>query len=105
MVEIIIIRGNENLKTKLFKGERVFDAAYKLNLDETDAFGQCGGNCSCATCHVYLEKGNELFPNPGPLEEELLDTAFSYQENSRLACQLVLKEDEGEVVVRLPEVV
>ena len=103
MVKVTFLRDSDVLETELSVGERIFDAGQKLNLNETDGFGECGGNCSCATCHVYVEQGGDLFDGPFPLEEELLDTAFRYRTNSRLACQLLVKDGMEHVVVRLPE--
>jgi ferredoxin, 2Fe-2S len=54
---------------------------------------QCGGACSCATCHVYVDVA-QLPHLPAPFAEEIerLDDAFDVQENSRLSCQIILDE-------------
>jgi ferredoxin, 2Fe-2S len=49
----------------------------------------CGGMCSCATCHVYVDP--EWFPRlPAAMsdERELVTELTHYQENSRLSCQI-----------------
>lgn len=54
---------------------------------------ECGGACSCATCHVYVDP--EWFgklPVKRQEEEERLDDAFDLKETSRLSCQIVLDE-------------
>src|ERR1043165_4803999 len=66
---------------------------------------ECGGACSCATCHVYVdpEWGDRL---PPPTDEELsqLDTTFAVEANSRLACQiLVTPEMDGMRMTLAPE--
>jgi 2Fe-2S ferredoxin len=52
---------------------------------------ECGGACSCATCHIYVDPEwlGRLYP---PTEEELdqLDTAYAVETNSRLACQILM---------------
>lgn len=55
---------------------------------------ECGGACSCATCHVYVDKDwlGKLRP-PSHEEEDLLYTAPDRQENSRLSCQILLSDD------------
>jgi 2Fe-2S ferredoxin len=65
----------------------------------------CGGSCSCATCHVYLEPGFEaLFPPVSELESEMLEGVVSERlDNSRLSCQLTITEEAEGLVVRLPE--
>ena len=99
MTEVIFKVNGEEKKVDLAAGKRVFDGAYMLGLDEV-GFGECGGNCACATCHVYVEEGD--FPKASIDEEDLLDTAMSYQPNSRLACQLIVADQER-IVVEVPE--
>ena len=53
----------------------------------------CGGMCSCATCHVYVDE--EWLPKlPAPMSDEgdMLGDLTSRRENSRLSCQIVLNE-------------
>jgi len=51
----------------------------------------CGGNCSCATCHVYVDPAwTDKAGPPHDDEEALLDTAFNVEPNSRLSCQITL---------------
>jgi len=51
----------------------------------------CGGMCSCATCHVFLDEGwMDHFPLKDSDEAELLEILEHYQPNSRLSCQLRL---------------
>lgn len=65
--------------------------------------GACGGFCSCATCHVYVESAHAL-PAPAEDEENMLGgTAAQRQSNSRLACQLKLGPELDGLVVRMPE--
>ncbi|GAB3101541.1 2Fe-2S iron-sulfur cluster binding domain-containing protein [Aestuariicella hydrocarbonica] len=56
-----------------------------------DLLALCGGVCSCATCHVYIEDAY-LDKLPPKTEDEvaLLEVSESYRENSRLACQVRL---------------
>ena len=54
----------------------------------------CGGLCSCATCHVYVDA--DWFTRLPPIEddeEELLDSLENRRERSRLSCQLELVSD------------
>jgi 2Fe-2S ferredoxin len=65
---------------------------------------ECGGGCSCATCHVYVdgEWHGQLEPAQ-PEEEELLEFKENRQPNSRLACQIVVTDELDGLVVRTPE--
>jgi ferredoxin, 2Fe-2S len=69
-------------------GSTVMQAATAEGLEEILA--ECGGNCMCATCHVYVvEAPAGALPPPTPDEDALLDgTAAERRPNSRLSCQL-----------------
>jgi len=66
----------------------------------------CGGECACATCHVYLEpEWLERIgtPVPGSQEASMLSFAAVAQPDSRLACQIKMTEELDGLVVRMPE--
>src|SRR5438132_6416221 len=49
----------------------------------------CGGMCSCATCHVYVDpEWQSRLPEMMSDERELLSELSHYQQNSRLSCQV-----------------
>jgi len=49
----------------------------------------CGGMCSCATCHVYVDpEWQARLPATMSDERELLSELSHQGENSRLSCQL-----------------
>ena len=49
----------------------------------------CGGMCSCATCHVYVDPAwLERLPEPMSDERDLLTELSHYEGNSRLSCQI-----------------
>ncbi|WP_372748416.1 2Fe-2S iron-sulfur cluster-binding protein [Litorivivens sp.] len=78
-------------------GDTVMQAAMNAGID--GILAECGGMCSCATCHVYIEDArfNEV-PQASPTEREMLDAASEPQETSRLSCQItVTAEMEGMV--------
>ena len=59
-----------------------------------DIEASCGGCCSCATCHVYIdEKWTNKLKNMDDDEESMLDQAFDVKNNSRLSCQIELSEE------------
>lgn len=65
---------------------------------------ECGGTCSCATCHVYVdEKFIALLPPRSDLETDMLDVAFEVNETSRLSCQITLAPElEGIALTLAP---
>jgi 2Fe-2S ferredoxin len=66
--------------------------------------GDCGGNCACATCHVYVEQAwLERLGARTPTEEEMLNCVAERQGVSRLACQIALTDALDGLVVKLPE--
>jgi ferredoxin, 2Fe-2S len=63
----------------------------------------CGGACACATCHVFIEP--QWLARSGtrsPMEQDMLGVSALTQENSRLACQVIVSEALDGIVVRLP---
>ncbi|MCP8688799.1 2Fe-2S iron-sulfur cluster-binding protein [Marinobacterium sedimentorum] len=63
---------------------------------------QCGGGCSCATCHVYVVSG--AVDEPGEEELEMLEfVAAERKANSRLSCQLEVSPKLDGLVVQIPD--
>jgi 2Fe-2S ferredoxin len=53
----------------------------------------CGGACSCATCHVFVDPGKlELLPPMSEDENDLLGGSMYRKPNSRLSCQIPFSE-------------
>ncbi len=49
----------------------------------------CGGMCSCATCHVYVDADwADKLPPPQSDERELLQELSHATDQSRLSCQI-----------------
>jgi ferredoxin, 2Fe-2S len=63
----------------------------------------CGGVCACTTCHLYIEKGMEYIDEISDKEEDFIDRAANPRLNSRLGCQSLLNDGEGEIEVTLPD--
>ena len=67
--------------------------------------GTCGGMAMCASCHCYEEEeAPGTLPEKSDDEEDMLDEAFHVEDNSRLGCQLQLKDDMEGLVIRLAPV-
>jgi 2Fe-2S ferredoxin len=66
--------------------------------------GDCGGNCACATCHVYVQpQWAERLGSRSPSETDMLNLVADLRENSRLGCQITLDDSLDGLVVNLPE--
>ncbi|HMQ58527.1 MAG TPA: 2Fe-2S iron-sulfur cluster-binding protein [Rhizobiaceae bacterium] len=65
---------------------------------------ECGGACACATCHVYVDDAwTNAVGKPEAMEEDMLDFAFDVRPNSRLSCQIKVRDALDGLVVRVPE--
>ena len=65
---------------------------------------ECGGACSCATCHVYIDDAwTAVVGGPSPMEEDMLDVGFDVRPNSRLSCQIKGSDALDGLVVTTPE--
>ena len=67
---------------------------------------ECGGSCSCATCHVFVNKAwVGKLPERSDMEDAMLDAAENdMEDNSRLSCQLIVTDAMDGLVVSMPEV-
>lgn len=83
-------------------GETVMRAAVRNGV--RGIVGECGGNSSCATCHVWVR--DEFVDRVGPprdLEDDLLDLAVSERRaGSRLSCQIDVVEAHDGLTVDVP---
>jgi 2Fe-2S ferredoxin len=83
-------------------GQTVMETAIKHNVPGIVA--ECGGACSCATCHVYVDDAwRAVTGEPSQMEEDMLDFAWEARPESRLSCQLRIRDDYDGLVVRVPE--
>ena len=86
-------------------GESVMSAAIRSGVK--GIVGECGGQLSCATCHVWVRADfRDRVGAPGELEADLLDMGVSeFTEASRLGCQIKMCDRlDGLVVEPRPEV-
>ena len=65
--------------------------------------GDCGGCCSCATCHAYIESAFLDRVAPAQADErDLLEGAIDVEACSRLTCQVRVSAALEGMTVRLP---
>lgn len=82
-------------------GESVMDGALDNHIPGIIA--QCGGGCTCATCHCYVpEPYWSRLPPPHPDEREMLEYVWQPRPDSRLACQLFPDPSLDGLVVEVP---
>jgi 2Fe-2S ferredoxin len=79
----------------------VMEVAQSAGVDGIIA--ECGGACSCATCHVLVDAA--WMDKVGPASEaenELLEFSEYVAPNSRLSCQISLRPELDGLLVRVP---
>ena len=92
--------GSQTLQAEV--GQTVMQVA--VENDIRGILADCGGSCSCATCHCYLDEAWTGRFGPASVEEvELVSYAFDPLPSSRLSCQLLLQPEHDGLVIRLPK--
>jgi len=83
-------------------GMSVMEGAINNNIPGIEA--ECGGACSCATCHVYVDPAWVAATGSAQhIEEDMIECAMDIQETSRLSCQIEVSDELDGLIVRLPE--
>ncbi len=103
MIKITFVDAEGTARTvEAEEGSTVMENAIRNGIPGIEA--ECGGACSCATCHVYVaEEWESLTGEPKPMEEDMLDFAFDVRPTSRLSCQIKVTEALDGLVVATPD--
>lgn len=90
MMQIIVTdRRGSARSIEAEEGLSLMEAIRVNGFDELLAL--CGGCCSCATCHIYVDgEQAEILPPPSEDENDLLDSSEHRNARSRLSCQVLL---------------
>lgn len=90
-VRVVFVHPGGQIECRFGKaGESIMDVALDNGVQGIRA--QCGGGCTCSTCHCYVDE--EWFEQCGsmhPDECDILEFAPHRRETSRLSCQIVLE--------------
>jgi len=99
----IVTRAGETQSFDAKIGSTVMEAIRAAGID--DLLALCGGCCSCATCHVYVDSAFAAqLPPMSEAESDLLDGSGHRLPNSRLSCQIaVVPAIDGLVLTIAPE--
>lgn len=74
-----------------------------LDNDVRGIIADCGGACSCATCHVYVDPAwVDKVGDKSEMEAGMLEEVCDSQPNSRLSCQITVTEALDGLIVRMP---
>jgi 2Fe-2S ferredoxin len=84
---VVVNHAGEEKEIEATVGRTVMEAIRDAGFDEMLAL--CGGCCSCATCHVYVDAAfADKLPAVSEDEDDLLDSSDHREPNSRLSCQV-----------------
>ncbi|KWV90402.1 2Fe-2S iron-sulfur cluster-binding protein [Erythrobacter sp. YT30] len=100
---VVTNREGETSEIEVEDGLTVMEAVRDNGFDELLAL--CGGCCSCATCHVYVDPAfKDKLPEMSEDEDDLLESSDHRNETSRLSCQIPLTQElSGMKVTISPE--
>ncbi|MEL7198994.1 MAG: 2Fe-2S iron-sulfur cluster-binding protein [Pseudomonadota bacterium] len=100
---VVTNREGETSEIEVEDGLTVMEAVRDNGFDELLAL--CGGCCSCATCHIYVDPAfQDKLPEMSEDEDDLLESSDHRNETSRLSCQIPLTAElSGMKVTISPE--
>ncbi|BDA85095.1 ferredoxin [Aureimonas sp. SA4125] len=82
-------------------GTSAMENAIRNSVPGIDA--ECGGACACATCHVYVDEAwQTVVGQPEAMEEDMLDFAIDMRPNSRLSCQIRVRDELDGLILFVP---
>ena len=100
-IKFIAFDGTET-EVNADNGLSVMQAA--VNSGVSGIVAECGGACSCATCHVHVDKSwFDKLPPAEDMEKDMLDFVMNPQETSRLSCQIKITDELDGLIVHTPE--
>ncbi len=100
MAKITFITSDEEKITVEAESGSVMELAVENDIQGID--GDCGGVCSCATCHVHvLPEFVEKIGEASEIEKDMLELDDHANEFSRLSCQISISPELDGVVLRV----
>ena len=99
---VVVTRDGTEKEVEGQAGLSVMEIIRDAGFDELLAL--CGGCCSCATCHVYVDPSyaDKIAPM-GEDENDLLDSSSHRNEQSRLSCQVPFGNELDGIRITLAE--
>ena len=79
-------------------GTSILELAHDHHIEIESA---CGGVCACTTCHCIVREGFDSVEEADELEEDMLDKAWGLEAQSRLACQVVVGDED--LTIEIPK--
>ena len=103
MVAVTFVQPDGSRQTVEAKtGTSLMEAA--VDNDVAGIVAECGGACSCATCHVYVDAAwVAKLPPPDAQEDGMLDCVLERTKQSRLSCQIEIGPLLDGLLVEVPD--
>jgi 2Fe-2S ferredoxin len=74
-----------------------------VNNNVRGIIAECGGGCSCATCHVYLDDAwMDKAGKKSEGEADMLEAVVDLKPSSRLSCQIEMSDALDGLIVHMP---
>jgi 2Fe-2S ferredoxin len=102
VVKVVFLEPDGTEKSvEVAPGSTLMEAAVFNMVD--GIIGLCGGICSCATCHCYVDpEWRDRLAPPGDGEGEMIASLDNARPGSRLGCQVTLTPDLDGIRVQVP---
>ena len=99
-ITFIEFNGTETVVDAL-EGRSLMDAAVQSGVG--GILAECGGACTCATCHIYIDTAWMDVVGPAEGDEvEMLALAVDPEANSRLSCQVSVTARLDGLIAHIP---
>jgi len=101
-VRVVFVDDEEEHIVNAAEGDSLMEAA--RNSGYRAMIGDCGGSCTCASCHAYIDSRwlHQLSP-VSMNEANMLDAIEDTRYNSRLTCRVRVSSELDGIVVRMPK--
>jgi len=103
MVKVIFINPDkQEITVDAEEGENLMETAVRHDIE--GILAECGGACSCATCHVYVDEAfQSKLVSADDMETDMLDCAEGVKPSSRLSCQIEVSKEMDGIRLEIPE--
>ena len=93
---------SEEITVEVEEGHSVMEGAVRNGM--VGIVAECGGACSCATCHSYIDPHwIHIVGQADEAEKDMLKLAHAPTHNSRLTCQIKVSDRLNGLRVLIPE--
>lgn len=98
---IYLLPNGEEKAVEAREGENLMQVAVQAGVAEIE--GECGGEMSCATCHVWIgDEWAQKLRRPSQDEIDLLEIDDDFSDESRLSCQVKFTSELDGIVAKIP---